>query len=160
MKLRFATWTNVGTITVTPESRLVTVGAVELVPNADTLWVRMRCTNPAGPWPWSYGILSWLSTEGNSLGSTKAYSNRAGEVFRLGVGLPPLVRAGSLTFEPRSFNLAWVRQGNPWTLAFEARSGQSLASGGGASVTFDITDGTGPIGWAFNRDNGLANLDI
>lgn len=155
MSLRFDGWTDVGTITVTPESRLVTVGAVELVPDADTLWVQMRCTNPAGPWPWSYGILSWSSTEGNPLGSTKAYSNRAGEVFSVGVGLPPLVRSGSLTFEPRSFNLAWVRQGNPWTLAFKARSGRLRPGGGGT------TFGGAAIGGFVNTsDEGLSLLRV
>ena len=121
--IRFVPWSEVGTITVSPGDNVVEVGAFELAEGADTLWVRMTNTGTPGPWPWSYGILSFKTDEGQPLGSIKAYNSFDGEVFRLGVGLPPSVRAGVLTFEPRGFNMAWIKQGNPWSLKFEAISG-------------------------------------
>ena len=121
--IRFVPWSEVGTIEVSPGDDVVEVGAFELAEGADTLWVRMTNTGTPGPWPWSYGILSFKTDEGQPLGSIKAYNSFDGEVFRLGVGLPPSVRAGVLTFEPRGFNMAWIKQGNPWTLKFEAQSG-------------------------------------
>lgn len=155
--LRFVGWSDVGTITVTPTDNVVEVGSFSLVDGADTLWVRI--TNPVtqGPWPWSYGILSFRTSEGQPLGSVKAYNSQYGEVFRLGVGLPPSVRDGVLTFEPRGFNLGWVRAGYPWTLNFEQQSGQTvpepapafgtratlsvLADAAGDAVSYAITDG-------------------
>lgn len=126
--IRFVPWSEVGTITVSPGDNVVEVGAFELAEGADTLWVRMTNTGTPGPWPWSYGILSFKTDEGQPLGSIKAYNSFDGEVFRLGVGLPPSVRAGVLTFEPRGFNMAWIKQGNPWSLKFEAQSGSSTMS--------------------------------
>lgn len=123
--IRFVPWSEVGTITVSPGDNVVEVGAFELAEGADTLWVRMKNTGTPGPWPWSYGILSFKTEEGQPLGSVKAYNSFDGEVFRLGVGLTPSVRSGVLTFEPRGFNMAWIKQGNPWSLKFEAQSGQS-----------------------------------
>lgn len=135
MSVRFATWTDLGTITFGPNDTEVDVGPVTLVEGADTLWVRVTQMSGPTPWPWSYGIASFQSLEGRSLGSVKAFGHPSGEVVRLGVGLPPLVRDGSLRFEPRSFNLAWVRNGNPWQLNFEVRSGVSSGGGAGTSET-------------------------
>jgi len=120
-------WADVGEITVKPTDSVVEVGSFDLVEGADSLWVRMTNTGTPGGWPWSYGILSFKTEEGQPLGSIKAYNSYEGEVFRLGVGLPPSVRSGVLTFEPRGFNLAWVSKGNPWPLKFEAQSGSSSA---------------------------------
>lgn len=124
--LRFVPWNNVGTVTFTPDDDVVEIGSFSLVEGADTLWVRI--TNPVndGPWPWSYGILSFRTSEGQPLGSVKAYNSRYGEVYRLGNGLPPSVRDGVLTFEPRGFNLAWIKAGYPWTLNFEQQSGLTI----------------------------------
>lgn len=128
---RFVPWSEVGTVTFTPGDEVVEIGSFSLEEGADTLWVKITNTNSQGPWPWSYGILSFRTDEGQPLGSTKAYNSQYGEVFRLGVGLPPSVRNGVLTFEPRGFNLQWVKAGYPWTLKFEQQSGQS---GGGGSA--------------------------
>ena len=126
--IRFVPWSEVGTITVSPGDDLVEVGEFELAEGADTLWVRMTNTGTPGPWPWSYGILSFKTDEGQPLGSIKAYNSFEGEVFRLGVGLTPSVRSGVLTFEPRGFNMAWIQQGNDWSLKFEAQSGGQSVS--------------------------------
>ena len=118
-------WADLGSITVTPTDSVVQVGSFDLVEGADTLWVRMTNTGSGETWPWSYGILSFKTDEGQPLGSTKAFNSYAGEVFRLGVGLAPSVRTGVLTFEPRGFNLGWIKKGNPWNLKFEAQSGRT-----------------------------------
>ena len=38
-------------------------------------------------------------------------------------------RSGQLVFRPRSYNLAWIKNGNPWTLRFEAKVGSSSSGG-------------------------------
>ena len=125
MTLRFSEYTEVGEVNLTPDNDDVVVGSFLMGEDHDTIWVRVTQLNDDGPWPFSYGILSWKTAQGYELGSVKAYGDTASEVFRLGVGRPPLLRTGSLTFNPRSFNLAWVRTGHPWRLKFEASSGQS-----------------------------------
>ena len=123
--LRFADYSQVGVVTFTPDNTDVVVGDFSIGENHDTIWVRVTQTGPDGPWPFSYGILGWQTSQGYELGSVKCYGEETGQVFRLGVGRAPLVRDGRITFDPRSFNLAWVRAGTPWTLRFDAASGQS-----------------------------------
>ena len=117
----------VKTHTFTPEDLEVVLGTFSMEPEDDCIWFRITQDNP-DPWPWSYGIIGWRTSFGYELGSTKCYSNIYGEVTKLSSGLSPLERTGVLTFEPRSFNLAWIKKGTPWTLTFEAQSG-SLVSG-------------------------------
>ena len=121
----------VGTVTVTPDDTEVVVGSFSLDASQDTIWIRATQLSPDGPWPYSYGILSWRTSFGNELGSTRCYGDIRGEVFRLGLGLAPLERTGQLIFEPRSFNLAWTRNGTPWSLEFEAQSGVTAGNPGG-----------------------------
>lgn len=148
----------VGTHTFTPDDTQVIIGGISLNPGDDAIWVRITQVDPLGPspWPWSYGILGWKTIFGYELGTTKAFAEREGAVQRLGVGLQPVERNGLLTFEPRSFNLAWVKKGNPWTLTFEAQTGIQVEAGGGG-VSFGVTSEGGPIPWVLNR-LGLANL--
>ena len=146
----------VGTYTFTPNDTQVIIGSFSMQPGDDTIWVRITQDQPQGPWPWSYGILGWRSSFGYELGTTKAFAEREGAVQRLGVGLQPVERTGVLTFEPRSFNLSWIKKGNPWTLTFEAQTGVQVAAGGG-SVSFGVTSERGPIPWVLNT-LGLANL--
>lgn len=129
---KFTQWTDLGQLTFTPDDTNTVVGSLQLDPEHDTIWVRIRSLTSPSPWPWSYGILGWLSSEGYELGTCKAYPDENSVVHCLGTGLSPMERGGVITFEPRSFNLAWIKKGNPWTLAFEARSG--VASSGGAPV--------------------------
>ena len=125
-------WTDLGTLSVTPSSCAVEVGAFSLAEGDDTLWVNIRkIGEDKCPWPWSYGILSWRTANGNELGSCKAYTEDNGEVFRLGVGLSPLQRTGTVIYEPRSFNLSWVKTGHPLTLNFQAQSGNTSGGGSG-----------------------------
>ena len=155
------TWQSVGTHTFVPTDKAVQVGSFDLAAGQDTIWVRITQLNNPGDWPWSYGILSWRNADGTPLGSLKAYSNRLGEVFRLGNGLPPSDGTGSIWFEPRGFNLGWLKAGFPWTLSFEAQAG-SIASitGGGGEITFGVAVNDQSRPWKFNSSNGLANLSI
>ena len=144
--LRFQDWSVVGTRTFTPDDLTEVVGSFVMGENDDTLWTRITLLNPATPWPWSYGILGFRTTNGYELGSVKAYPEVDSEVFRLGIGRPPYERTGLLTFEPRSFNLAWIRNGYPMSLKFECASG---TTGGGSSDAFVVnsfvrsSDGSG-----------------
>ena len=128
--LRFTDWSVVGTRTFTPDDLNEVVGSFVMDQDADTLWTRITLLSPATPWPWSYGILGFKTSNGYELGSVKAYPEVESEVFKLGVGRPPYERSGVLTFEPRSFNLAWIRNGYPMSLKFECASGTT--SGGSA----------------------------
>jgi hypothetical protein len=143
----FLGWSDLGNITVTPDDTDRVVGSFSLEQGDTHLWVRMRSLSQPDPWPWSYGILGWKTSQGYELGSVKAFSNTESEVFRLGNGLPPVERTGVITFEPRSFNLAWVKRGNPWTLNFQAQSGVIQSPGlGGAVVSNSFVnsgDGSG-----------------
>ena len=132
------------------------IGSVSLQPGEDTIWVRITQNQPTGPWPWSYGILGWRSAFGYELGTTKAFAEPQGAVQRLGVGLQPVERTGVLTFEPRSFNLSWIKKGNPWSLTFEAQTGVQVEAGGG-SVTFGVTSAFGDIPFTLSS-SGLAKL--
>ena len=124
------TWQSVGTHTFVPTDKAVQVGEFDLAAGQDTIWVKITQLNNPGDWPWSYGILSWRNANGTPLGSIKAYSNRLGEVFRLGNGLPPSDGTGSIWFEPRGFNLGWLKAGFPWELQFEAQAGASHMTSG------------------------------
>ena len=132
--LRFTDWQTVGTRTFTPDDLAEVVGSFSMGEDHDTLWVRITQVSGQQPQVFSYGILSWKTINGYELGSTKAYGETESEVFRLGIGRPPSVRAGELIFEPRNFNLGWIRAGYPWTLKFEASSGNTSGGGGGLRV--------------------------
>ena len=122
---RFTGWQDLGSLTFTPDDTDRVVGSFSIGDDDDTIWIRVESETPPTPWPWSYGILGWKTEQGYELGSVKAYSDEAGQVFRLGVGLQPVERSGVITFEPRGYNLAWIKRGNPWTLNFSAQSGSS-----------------------------------
>ena len=148
-------WKSLGQKTVGPDDLRVVVGSFFLEAGDDSLWVEIQRTNPDGPWPWSYGVLSWQTSFGLELGSTKAYTAGAGEVFRLGVGRAPRSRSGSIIYEPRSFNLAWVKEGYPLTLAFSASSGVT-AGESTRSVAFPVVDGS----WKYAASSGLLQLKL
>ena len=145
---RFVDWQDLGSLTFTPDDTDRVVGSFSLDDGDDTIWIRVESETSPTPWPWSFGILGWKSARGYELGSCKAYSDESGLVYRLGVGLSPVERTGVITFEPRGFNLAWIKKGNPWTLSFQATSGQSGSGSGseefGAVVnSFVDTSGNG-----------------
>ena len=144
--LRFQDWSVVGTKTFTPDDLNEVVGSFSMSEGDDTLWTRITLLSPATPWPWSYGILGFRTSNGYELGSVKAYPEVDSEVFKLGIGRPPYERGGLLTFEPRSFNLAWIRNGYPMSLKFECASGITGGGSGDPVVVNSFvraSDGTG-----------------
>ena len=163
MQPRFAdSWILVGERTFTPGDEQSVIGGISLSEEDDTIWVRVTQLNEPGPWPWSYGILGWQTTQGYELGSVKCFSDSVGEVTKLGVGLRPVDRTGELVFRPRSYNLAWIKNGNPWTLRFEAKVGSSapdsdvpvfgtratlgvLSDVAGSVINYAITEGVARI---------------
>ena len=98
------------TITVRPNDIVpITVGTAFLGEQDDTIWIKVTSAPSGGcPWPWSYGLVTWITEEGRELGTVKVNGVCEGEVFRLGVGRAPSLRSGRLTFEPRSYNLKWI----------------------------------------------------
>lgn len=118
----------VGDITVTPQDEEVNVGPFTLGSREDILWVGIQQLSPAGPGPFSYGIIGFKTANGQELGTQKAWPSPDLTVSRLSVGLAPALQTGFLTFEPRSFNLRWIAAGTPWTLRFYARGGTSSVS--------------------------------
>lgn len=151
--VRFQDWQTVGEKTFRPEDLNEVIGSFVMGADHDTLWVRITQLNGQTNSPWSYGILSWRSSNGYELGSTKAYGQTESEVFRLGIGRPPYERSGQLTFEPRGFNLGWIKNGYPWRLKFEATSAET----GGTSPI-----GTGAVVNSFvdTADNGLSLVRV
>ena len=132
---RFNGFTSVGATSLGPSSSLAVIGSFPLVAGADTLWVRVTQDSPTTNNNFSYGILSWRSADGRTLGSCKCYGRPEGEVYKLSVGLSPLIREGSIIFEPRLYNLKWLREGGPaWSLSFEAHSGATESGGGGDPI--------------------------
>jgi len=160
---KFTGWENLGTFTFTPDDTDRVIGGFTLSEGDEYLWVRIRSLSQPDPWPWSYGILGWKSSEGYELGSIKAYSKTESEVFRLGNGLSPMVRSGVITFEPRGFNLAWIRKGNPWTLVFSAQSG-SVGSGApplfGTRSTLGVLGNADGAGIPYTISDGTAKLNL
>lgn len=152
MSLRFQDWATVGTKTFTPGDLDTVIGSFVMGENDDTLWIRVTQLNGQTNSPWSYGILSWKSSNGYELGSVKAYGDTESEVFKLGIGRPPYDRTGQLTFEPRSFNLGWIKNGYPWQLRFECASGVTTNSGSFAGAVVNSFVDT--------SDNGLSLVRV
>ena len=162
--MKLVGWQLIGELTFHPDDADRVVGDFSIGEDHDTIWVRVTSQTAPTPWPWSYGILGWQTEQGYELGSVKAYSEQVGEVFRLGVGLPPLERSGRLTFEPRSYNFAWIKQGNPWTLRFEAQSGIStsppVGGGFGTRATLGVLGDFVSAGVSYAITNGVATIKL
>jgi len=150
-------WGEPTRITVYPNDVFpIQVADVILGEGHDTLWVRIKnipgddCT-----FPFSYGLLTWVSAEGRELGTVKAYGHCESEVFKLGVGRTPLERAGKLVFDARGYNLQWIDKGHPWTLEFQSLSGQDTS--GNPPDPDALTGNT--LG-SFAPENGRADADF
>ena len=114
-------------ITVLPGApSVIDLGEFSLSDGEDTIWVHMTSKSEGEcPWPWSYGLFTWVTENGRELGTVKVNGVCEGEVFRLGVGLTPEFRTGRLGFTPRNYNLKWIELGNPWLLTFRFKTGAS-----------------------------------
>ncbi len=120
------------TITVRPgDEHPVSAGSFSMAEGDDTIWIHVTSVSGGDcPWPWSYGLLTWVTEFGRELGTVKINGVCEGEIFRLGVGLTPSVRTGRMEFTPRNYNLKWIEKGNPWTLRFSYTSGSSSPNEG------------------------------
>ena len=116
-----------GDLIIGPSDTEKWLGPITLGPDDDTLWLEVTQLAPVENWRYSYALVSFISDEGAELGTTKIYGNLLGEVFRLGVRRPPLVRTGSIRFVARHYNLNWLQaEGAPeWNLSFQWESGSS-----------------------------------
>ena len=149
-------WTSVGTVNVGPQDREILVGSFSMQPDEDTIWFRVTQTSPADVWKYSYGLLTWRTSFGQELGTEKVYGDTDSEVFRLGIGLPPLERTGDVYFTPRSYNRRWIEIDEPpiWSLSFEAVSGVTNGGGGGQAAGAVIS------GFVDTANNGLSLVRV
>ena len=150
-------WRTIGQFTVSPGSTRLEIGFYDLDPGDDTIWVNLQRIGGDDSWPWSYGIVGWRTPFGYELGSVKAYTELSGQVSRLTVGCLPRSSIGVLTYEPRSYNLAWIKKGNPLTLETSVASVRSADVGvpAGASIAFSVEGKT----WTYSAQDGLTQLD-
>ena len=148
-------WTDIGSITVGPSDLKKVVGSFNIDEGDNAIWIDVQATTADDFWPWSYGILSWETSFGREFGSSKAYTEKSGEVVRLGVGRAPRSRRGSVIYEPRSFNLGWIKKGNKLDLSFRACSGSSASAPSRSSVAFPVVGGT----WKY-ASTGLLQLEL
>ena len=143
-------------ITVIPEDpSSQVIGDFTMAPDANTIWVKVTSGSSGDcPWPWSYGLFTWITENGRELGTAKINGTCEGEVFRLGVGRAPFVRTGRLEFRARAYNTNWVKLGNPWPLEFEVWSGIAAGGGGSETVGAVINSFVDPT------DNGLSLVRV
>lgn len=112
-------WTRIGSITVRPESDEVVVGPIQVPPQGG-VELMVRETSPGYGFRFAYGIVSFRSAQGRELGTAKCWTRPEWTSFRLGAGLTSVFPSGVLLFEPRSYNLRWIRAGYSWSLEFMA----------------------------------------
>jgi hypothetical protein len=155
-------WSNVGSISVGPQDKEVSVGSFSMEPDDDTIWIRMTQTSPATKWNYSFGLLTWRTSFGQELGTVKVFGDTDSEVFLLGVGLPPLERDGVFIFTPRLYNRQWISVEVPplWGLSFEAQSGK--ASDGppvfGTRATLTVLADVAGEAFSYAIANGFARI--
>jgi len=111
-------WQLVGRVTVGPDDDLATIGPLE-VPVAGGFELSVRQVQPT-PFQWGNGLVSYLSSEGRELGTIQVFPRMDRESYYLGAGLTVADNTGVLIFEPRIWNLRWVRAGFPLELEFMA----------------------------------------
>ena len=156
-------FTEVGTISVGPTDREVLVGTFSLDEGDDTLFLRVTQTSPAEKWNYSYGLVTFRTAVGQELGTTKVYGSIYSENYRLGTGLPPVERSGSIYFTPRTYNRQWISIADPptWRLEFEAQSGSTsnipdpvFGTSASLGVFADLADSV--VNWVVK--DGIATL--
>jgi len=118
-------WQRIGSVTVKPETTIAAFGSVE-VPPEDGIELMIRQTSPDRGFRFAYGLVSLQTSRGRELGTVKAYPGSEWNAFRLGEGLSCLSGSGVLQFEPRHYNLRWVKAGFPWTVELMADVGTRL----------------------------------
>ena len=116
-----------GDLVIGPTDHELWLGPITLGDGDDSIWLEVTQTSPVENWRYSYALVSFITDEGAELGTTKIYGNLLGEVFRLGIRRPPVVRTGRIRFISRPYNLGWLSaKGAPaWQLSFAWESGSS-----------------------------------
>ena len=158
-------FTEVGSVNVGPQDREVLVGSFSMEPDEDTIWFRVTQTSPDDVWTYAYGLLTWRTSFGQELGTQKVYGDRDSEVFKLGVGLPPLERTGSVYFTPRAYNRRWIQIDNPpvWSLSFEAQSGFASSGApifGTRATLMSPAAAGGTFNLVYSISGGVASLSF
>jgi hypothetical protein len=108
-------WRLVGNVTLDPDTESVTVGNVE-VPTTGGLPVRVMTTTNY-PFKWGYCLLSYQSPYGRELGTIKVWPRAELTQYLLGDGFSVNGTVGQLVFEPRTWNLRWIKAGFAVTVA-------------------------------------------
>lgn len=150
------TFTNVGEVTIEPTSSLIEVGSFSIEEGDDTIWFEVQRTSPDDGWPYSYGILRWRTEFGYELGSIKVYTSTQGEIYKLSVGRAPRSVEGMVLYEPRSYNLQWVKSGKTLKMSFAADSGVTAAVAAPGSVTYTVENKN----WEYAPTSGLLRLKL
>lgn len=111
-------WQRIGTIDVQPFDEAVTVGPVE-VPIAGGFEFSVRQVEPT-PFRWGNGLVTYVSSQGRELGTVQVWPKEERESYYIGQNLTVLDNTGVLVFEPRLWNVRWIRAGFPLVLEFLA----------------------------------------
>lgn len=119
-------WQLVGAVTISPDTEEAVVGPIE-VPTYGGVEVKLRQTAPT-PFRWGYGLLSYRSTNGLELGTIKVWPRLEFSNYLLGEGLTVVANSGALVFEPRTWNLRWVKAGFSLTVEVLADLATDLPS--------------------------------
>ena len=119
-------WQLIGSASVNPTTKEVVLGSIE-VPTFGGVQVKVRQLSPT-PFEWGYGLLSYRSRNGLEMGTIKVWPRREFTNYLLGAGLTVSDNTGVLIFEPRAFNLRWVRAGFSLTVEVLADLASDLPS--------------------------------
>lgn len=107
-------WQLVGSATVTPDDAVVELGQI-IVPSSGGVEIKLRQVEPT-PFEWGFGLLSYRSSLGRELGTTQVWPRTEFTSYRLGTDLTVVDNTGVLIFEPRSYNLRWIKAGFPFVI--------------------------------------------
>jgi hypothetical protein len=132
-------WQLIGRATVGPDDDAVVVGPIE-VPTAGGFEFSVRQVVPT-PFRWGNGLVSFVSSQGRELGTVQVWPKLERESYYIGANLTVLDNSGSLIFEPRLWNLRWVRAGFPLVLEFLADLATDLPPDRFLSPGFSLDDG-------------------
>lgn len=159
-------WETVGTVSAGPQDREILVGSFSLEEDDDILFLRITQTSPATPWNYSFGLVTFRSSVGQELGTTKIYGSIYGECYRLGIGRTPLQRTGSIYFTPRAYNRGWISIADPplWQLEVEAQSGSESDIGSppvfGTRATLGVLSNLTDFAVSYAISNGIASISL
>ena len=135
------TWRLIGSVSVTPTSGELIVGQVTVPPQGG-IEVRVKQTSAPRGFRFAFGLLSFVSPLGRELGVIKVWPDPIATDYLLGAGMSAQSRTGNLTFDGRSFNLAWVKAGYPLGISVWADEPGSLPAD---RVTPELADRAGRL---------------